>query len=199
MSKIAWKPATLLAPVPPALVSCGTMEKPNALAIAWTGIINSNPAMTYVSIRPERHSHKLIKDSGEFVINLTSKNLLRATDFCGAKSGANTDKFKECRITAERASKVSAPMVLESPISIECKVVEIKSLGSHDMFLAEIVAVNVDEQYLDEKNKLNMNQCGLIAYSHGEYFALGKKVGYYGFSVKKRSTVRANNNHKNKK
>lgn len=199
MSKIVWKPATLLAPVPPTLVSCGTLEKPNALAVAWTGIINSNPAMTYISIRPERHSHQIIKESGEFVINLTTKETLRALDYCGVRSGVDTDKFADCHLTAERASQVNAPMVGECPVSIECRVKEIMSLGSHDMFMAEIVAVNVDDEYLDEKGKLCLSRAGLVAYSHGEYFALGKKMGYFGFSVKKRDTVRYNSNHRDKK
>ena len=185
MSKVTWKPAALMAPVPPALVSCGTVEHPSCLTIAWTGIVNTNPPMTYISVRPTRHSYSIIKESGEFVINLTTKELLRVADWCGARSGAKVDKFKEKGLTAEPASIVSAPMIAQSPISLECKVRSVTPLGTHDLFLADIVAVNVDEKYIDETGKLRLEQCGLVAYAHGSYYALGKKMGYFGFSVKK--------------
>ena len=185
MSKVTWKPATLMAPVPPALVSCGTVEEPNCLTIAWTGIVNTNPPMTYISVRPTRHSYHLIKESGEFVINLTTKELLRTADWCGARSGAKYDKFKEKGLTAEPATIVSAPMIAQSPVSLECKVRSVTPLGTHDMFLADIVAVNVDEKYIDETGKLRLEQCGLVAYAHGSYYAIGKKMGYFGYSVKK--------------
>lgn len=188
MSKIQWKPSTLLAPVPAVMVSCGSMEKPNALTIAWTGIINSEPAMTYISVRPSRYSYNLIKQSGEFVINLPTKGLVRATDLCGVKTGAKDDKFKLARITAEKSNIVSAPSIAECPISLECKVTEIKELGSHHMFLAEIACVNVDEKFIDENGKLNLAKSGLIAYSHGEYFALGARLGKFGGSVKKKTS-----------
>ena len=186
MGKIVWKPSTLLGPVPAVLVSCGSLEKPNALTIAWTGIINSDPPMTYVSIRPERHSYNIIKDSGEFVINLVPRSLVRATDFCGVRTGAKIDKFKKLKLTAAESKTVSAPNILESPISLECKVTEVKKLGTHDMFLAEITAVLIDEQYIDENGKLRMDKCRLTAYCHGEYFDLGKKLGSFGYSVKKK-------------
>lgn len=186
MSKAVWKPGTLLSPVPPALVSCGTLEAPNALTIAWTGIVNTNPAMTYISVRPERYSHSIIQSSGEFVINLTTTALVRAADFCGVKSGRDTDKFAACGLTAEPASQLSAPMVAQSPLSIECRIRQVIPLGSHDMFLAEIVAVNVDESLVDKAGKLHLSRAGLAAYAHGEYFELGKPLGTFGFSVRKK-------------
>ena len=186
MSKVVWKPGALLAPVPPAMVSCGTMQSPNVLTIAWTGIINSDPAMTYISVRPTRYSFGLIKESGEFAINLTTANLVRAADYCGVKSGANTDKFKEMKLTAVPASMISAPLIAESPVSLECRVTEVKELGSHHMFLAEILCVDVDDQYIDEQGKLMLRKCGLAAYSHGEYFALGKRLGKFGYTVRKK-------------
>ena len=186
MSKIQWKGSALLAPVPAALVSCGTVEQPNALAIAWTGITCSNPPMTYISVRPERYSHDIIKKSGEFVINLTAGPMTRATDFCGVRSGREMDKLAAAGLTVEPAGAVSAPLIAESLLSLECRVTQILPLGSHDMFLAEIVAVDVEEKLLDKDGKLHLEQAGLVAYSHGEYCALGKKVGSFGFSVRKK-------------
>lgn len=186
MSKQIWKPGTLLAPAPAALVTCGTVEQPNVLTVAWTGIINSVPPMTYVSIRPERFSHHLIEESKEFVINVTTAELTRAADFCGVRSGKDTDKFAEMKLTAIEASAVKAPLIDQSPISLECKVKEIKRLGSHDMFIAEIVAVDVDEKYIDEKGKLDLRKAGVMFYSHGEYFAQGKKLGQMGYTVRKK-------------
>ncbi|WP_312644663.1 flavin reductase family protein [Hydrogenoanaerobacterium sp.] len=186
MSKLVWNPGTLLAPVPPALVSCGTLEHPNVLTVAWTGIVCTKPTMTYVSIRPSRYSYKLIRESGEFVINLTTKELVRACDYCGVRSGANEDKLAACKLTAEPASKVSAPLIAQSPLSLECRVKDVLPLGSHDMFLAEVVAVNVDEQYVDKAGKLHLGKSGLIAYAHGEYFELGAKLGSFGYSVRKK-------------
>ncbi|MBR3952172.1 MAG: flavin reductase family protein [Oscillospiraceae bacterium] len=186
MAKQIWKPATLLSPLPAALVTCGTVEQPNVLTIAWTGIINSSPAMTYISVRPERWSHHIIAESGEFVINVTTDNLVRAADFCGVRSGKDTDKFAEMNLTALPASKVSAPILAQSPISLECKVTEVKHLGSHDMFIAEIVAIQVDDKYIDADGKLDLRKAGVMFYSHGEYFAQGKKIGQMGYSVKKK-------------
>ena len=176
---------TLLAPLPAVMVSCGTLEKANVLTVAWTGIVNTKPPMTYISVRSTRYSYGIIKESGEFVINLTTSKMVRETDFCGVKSGKDTDKLKKCGLHIEAASAVSAPVISESPLSLECRVVEIKPLGSHDMFLAEIVAVNVDGRYIDSKGKINLNQAGLMAYSHGEYFSLGRKLGSFGYSVAK--------------
>ena len=186
MGKITWKPGTFISPIPAVMVSCGTMEKSNIITVAWTGIINTNPAMVYISVRPTRYSYNLIKDQGEFVINLTTKSLTRATDWCGVKSGANVDKFKEMKLHKEKASIVKCPMIQESPVSVECKVKEIKELGSHTMFIAEVVAINVDEKYIDNKGAFDITKCDLMAYANGNYLAMGKKLGKFGFSVKKK-------------
>ncbi len=186
MSKISWKPGTMIYPVPAVLVSCGTLDKANILTIAWTGIINSDPAMTYISVRPERHSYNMIKESGEFVINLTTKDLAFATDYAGVTSGKNVDKVEKLGLNLEKSNYISAPMIKESPISIECKVKEIKELGTHHMFIAEILSVNVDDKYLDETGKFDMEKCNLIAYSHGQYYTLGERIGKFGYSVKKK-------------
>lgn len=183
MTKITWKPGTMEYPLPPVMVSCGTMEKSNIMTAAWTGIVSSEPPMTYVSIRPSRYSHELIKQSGEFVINLTTLPLVTAADYCGVKSGREVNKFAETKLTPMACSKVACPQIAESPVSIECKVVNVTNYGSHDMFLAEIVAVNVDDQYLDEDGKLWLEKAGLIAYSHNYYYTLGRNVGFFGFSV----------------
>lgn len=186
MGKITWKPGTFVYPIPAVMVSCGTMEKSNIITVAWTGIINTNPAMVYISVRPTRYSYNLIKEQKEFVINLTTKSLTRATDWCGVKSGANVDKFKEMKLHKEKASIVKCPMIQESPVSVECKVKEIKELGSHTMFMAEVVAINVDEKYIDNKGAFDITKCDLIAYANGNYLAMGKKLGKFGFSVKKK-------------
>jgi len=186
MAKVTWKPGTLLAPVPPALISCSYEGKDNLITVAWTGILNSEPPKTYISVRPERYSHRLIKESGEFVINLPSAHIIRSIDFCGARSGRAVDKFAACRLTKEDASVVACPMVGESPVSIECRVTDIVPLGSHDMFMADIVAVNIDERYIDEKGKFHVEKCAFATYAHGQYFALGKKIGSFGYSVKKK-------------
>lgn len=187
MSKIAWKGGALIAPLPPVLVTCGTMEKPNVLTVAWTGIINTIPPKTYISVRPSRFSYNLIKDSGEFVINLTTASMIKAADFCGVRSGRDIDKFTATGLTAEPATKVSCPLIVQSPVSLECKVTDIKNLGTHEMFLADIIATNVDENYIDNNGKLHLDRCGLAAFAHGEYFELGKKIGTFGFSVKKKT------------
>lgn len=186
MSKITWKPGNLVAPVPAAMVSCGSMERPNIITVAWTGNICSGPAKAYISVRPERYSYGLIRESGEFVINLTTAELVRAADFCGVKSGREIDKFAHLGLTPLAAQVVSCPIIGESPVSLECRVTDIIPLGLHDMFLADIAAVQVEEEYLDENGKLRLDKCHLAAYAHGEYFALGKKVGSFGFSVRKK-------------
>lgn len=186
MAKQSWKPGTFVYPVPAAMVSCGTMEKPNVLTIAWTGILNTEPAMVYVSIRPQRYSHEIISTTKEFVINLTTEELAYATDYVGVKSGRDEDKFKAVNITPEKAPNINAPMIKESPVSIECKVTEIKKLGTHDMFMAEVISINADEKYLDENGKLDLEKANLIAYSHGQYYTLGQNLGKFGFSVKKK-------------
>lgn len=186
MEKINCKAGTLLAPVPAVLVSCGSLEKPNALTIAWTGIVNSQPPMTYISVRKSRFSHALIKESGEFVINLVNAELLRAADFCGVRSGRDVDKFALCALKAAASEKVSAPSIESAPVSLECRVTEVLELGSHDMFLAEIVNVRVDASLVEESGRIAYEKAGLVAYSHGEYFALGKKLGKFGYSVEKK-------------
>ena len=162
------------------------MERSNIITVAWTGVINTNPAMVYISIRPERYSYDIIKKSKEFVINLTNEDLAYATDWCGVKSGKDIDKFEKMHLTKEIATIVKCPMIEEAPVSIECKVKEIKKLGSHDMFLAEVVAVNADEKYFDKRGAFDISKCNLIAYANGGYYTLGKKVGKFGFSVQKK-------------
>ena len=186
MGKITWKPGTFEYPIPAAMVSCGTMEKSNIITVAWTGIINTNPAMVYISVRPERYSHDIIEKSGEFVINLTNEELAYATDWCGIKSGKDFDKFEKMHLTKQKANFVKCPMIEESPVSIECKVREIKRLGSHDMFIADVLAINAGEKYFDKKGAFDVSKCNLIAYANGGYYALGKKVGKFGYSVQKK-------------
>ena len=189
MAKIAFKPGTMLNPVPAVMVSCGTGEEKNIITIAWTGIVNSEPPMTYISVRRERHSYRLIKAAGEFVINLTTEKLAFAADYCGVKSGRDLDKFEALKLTAAESKEVSCPSIAESPVNIECRVTEVKELGSHDMFLAEIVSVSVDEALMDETGRLCLEDAGLVAYNHGHYFALGKTpLGRFGFSVMKPKT-----------
>ncbi len=186
MAKVSWKGSALLAPVPAALVTCGDMEKSNIITIGWTGIVCTRPPMTYISVRQERYSHDIILDSGEFVINLTTSAMVRQTDLCGVKSGRDIDKFAVCGFHKAPAKIVAPPLIEECPVSLECRVTESRILGTHTMFLAEIVGVDAEEKYIDSKGKLNLQQCGLAAYAHGEYFALGRKLGDFGFSVKKK-------------
>jgi flavin reductase (DIM6/NTAB) family NADH-FMN oxidoreductase RutF len=190
LHKVSWKGGALIAPLPPALVSCGTMEKPNVLTVAWTGMLSTVPPKTYISVRPSRYSYGLIKSSGEFVINLTTAELVKAADFCGVRSGRDFDKFAVTGLVAEEATKVACPMIKQSPVSLECRVTEIVPLGSHDMFVADIIAVNVDGQYIDKGGKLHLERCGLAAYAHGDYFELGRKIGSFGYSVCKKSKKR---------
>ena len=187
MEKRTFKGSAFLAPVPPALVSCGDSEHPNIITIAWTGMLASTPPTTYVSVRRERFSHPIIKENGEFVINLCTDKLVPAADFCGIKSGRDTDKFAKCGLTAEKPFKLDkCPIIAESPINLECKVREVVDLGSHDMFIADIVAVDVDESLIDKKGKIHMEKAGLAAYVHGDYYSVGKKLGNFGFTVKKK-------------
>lgn len=186
MSKVTWKPGTFIYPIPAVMVSCGSMKKSNIITVAWTGIVNTNPPMVYISVRPERYSYKLIKEQKEFVINLTTKNLAKATDWCGCRSGAKFDKFKEMNLHKEKAKFVKCPMIEESPVSIECKVKEIKELGSHHMFIADVLAINADEKYIDKKGAFDISKCDLISYSNGGYYTQGKKIGKFGYSVRKR-------------
>lgn len=186
MSKIIWKSGTFIYPLPVVMVSCGDMEKSNIITVAWTGIINTDKPMCYISVRKERYSHDIIKTTKEFVINLTNKDLVYATDWCGVKTGAKVDKFKEMKLTKEKAKFVKCPLIKESPVSIECKVKEIKELGSHDMFIAEILSIDADEDYIDEKGAFDITKCNLIAYANGKYFTLGKQIGKFGYSVAKK-------------
>ena len=190
MPKVTWKPGTMLYPLPPVMVSCGTPAKPNIITVAWTGITCTEPAMTYISLRPERFFYNIIKTSGEFVINLTTEFLAWAADFCGVKSGRDTDKFKIAHLTPERASQLDCPMIAESPFSIECRVENIMHLGTHDMFLSKIVALNADERYLDSNGVLHLEKAGLVAVSHGRYFTLGREVGTFGYSVRKKKVCK---------
>ena len=187
MAKVMWKPGTFIYPIPAVMVSCGDMEKANIITVAWTGIINTNPAMCYISVRPERHSYNIIKETGEFVINLISKDLTYATDWCGVKSGKDIDKFKEMKLTKEECNNVKCPAIKESPVSIECKVKEIKELGSHHMFIAEVLSINADEKYIDENGAFDISKCNLVAYANGKYFELGENIGKFGYSVKKKN------------
>ena len=186
MSKIKLNnPGTLLAPLPVVMVSCGDFEKSNIITIGWCGIINSDPAKTYISVRHERFSYDIIKNSREFVINLVSRDLAKAADFCGVYTGKKVDKFAKCKLTKEKANDVKAPLISESPISIECRVTDIVPLGSHDMFISDIVNVDIKED-LFEGDKICINRAHLCAYAHGEYYELGKRIGKFGFSVKKK-------------
>ena len=186
MSKQRWDGGTLLAPVPPVMVSCGDREKANILTVAWTGILNSTPPKTYISVRPQRYSYEILRQKREFMINLTSQQLLRASDYCGIFTGAKVDKFAKCKLTEEYTDAFACPMIAESPLSLACRVTDIIPLGSHDMFLADIESVFVREDLIDEAGKMHLEKAGLVAYSHGEYFALGKRLGKIGFSAAKK-------------
>ena len=196
MAKLTWKPGNMVYPLPAVMVSCADKDgNSNIITVAWTGTVCTNPPMAYISVRPERHSYKMIRETGEFVINLTTKDLAFATDFCGVRSGKDIDKFSEMKLTKEKASMVAAPMIGESPVNIECKVTEVKELGSHHMFLAEVVAVHVDDRYMNENQKFELGKAEPIIYSHGEYYGLGELLGTFGYSVKKKKYE----NTKNKK
>lgn len=189
MAKISWKPGNMIYPLPAVMVTCANEQgEDNILTIAWTGTICTNPPMTYISVRPERHSYHMIKESSEFVINLTTKKLVKAVDFCGVRSGRTMDKFERMHLTREKAKIVKAPMIAESPVNIECRVTEIKELGSHHMFLAEVVNVNVDESLMDANGKFHLSKSNPLVYSHGGYYETGKELGYFGYSVRKKKT-----------
>ena len=185
MARKSFKAGALTAPLPPVMVTVGDMENSNIITIGWTGILSTIPPRTYISVRPERHSYKLLKATGEFVINLTTAKQAREVDYVGIYTGAKVDKFKECGFTKEKATKINVPMIGECPISIECRVTDVISLGSHDMFLADILAVNVEKSLL-EGEKLCINRAHLCAFAHGEYYKLGERIGKFGFSVKKK-------------
>ena len=205
MAKQMWKAGNMLYPLPAVMVSCKREgEKPNIITVAWAGTICTNPAMVSISIRKERYSYDIIKDSGRFVINLVNEELVRQADWCGVRSGRDYDKFKEMNLTAREGSDPSMVLIGESPVNIECEVTEIKELGSHDMFIAKVINVWADEKYMDENGKFELNNSGLVTYSHGEYFLLGKKLGKFGYSVKKdgkkhqKSTVKVSQNKTDK-
>ena len=184
--KTLWKPGTIEYPLPATMVSIGNMENSNIITVAWTGVICSDPAMVYVSVRPSRHSYKIIKETKEFAINLTTENLTYTTDWCGVKSGKYIDKFEKMHLTKQKCEFIKCPMIAESPISLECKVVEEKDLGSHTMFIAKVLGVHVAEEYINEKGAFDISKCNLMAYANGGYYALGKKLGTFGFSVRKK-------------
>lgn len=191
MAKVKWKPGNMLYPLPAVMVSVGNENgKDNIITIAWAGTVCTNPPMVAISVRPERYSYELIEKTGEFVINLTTEKLAYATDYCGVRSGRDVDKFKEMNLTREKADFVKAPMIGESPVSIECRVCKIEKLGSHHMFLADVLAVHADEQYLDKNLKFDLNLSHPLVYSHGEYYSMGKKIGKFGFSVQKKKNKR---------
>ena len=199
MAKAQWKGGTLLAPVPPALVTCSDGERDNLLTVAWTGIVNSDPPKTYVSIRPSRFSHGIIKKSGVFAINLTTKDLAKATDWCGVYTGAKVDKFERCQLQKEPANEIECPILADAPVALECRVTDVISLGSHDMFLADIVAVDVEESLIDESGKLHLDRAGLAAFAHGEYYELGRRIGTFGYSVAKKKKHPPKNQGRSKK
>ena len=186
MAKKIWKSGTFIYPIPAVMVSCGDMDKSNIITVAWTGILNTNPAKVYISVRPTRYSYDIIKKTGEFVINLTTKELAYATDWCGVKTGAKVDKFKEMKLTKQKCEFVSAPAIKESPVSIECRVTDIKEFGSHHTFIADVLSIDADEKYIDEKGAFDISKGNLIAYANGGYYELGKKVGKFGYSVEKK-------------
>ncbi|MBQ7956069.1 MAG: flavin reductase family protein [Lachnospiraceae bacterium] len=187
MGKQIWRPGNMLYPLPVVMITVADKEgNANIITVAWAGTICSDPAMVSISVRPERYSHKMLMETGEFVINLTTRDLAFATDYCGVKSGRDVDKFKEMNLTPLPASIVKAPLIEESPVNIECKVTEVKQLGTHDMFMAEVVAVHADEKYMDEKNKFHLEKADPIVYSHGTYFTCGEMIGTFGYSVKKK-------------
>ena len=197
-NKISWKPGTIEYPLPAVMVTCGNMEKSNILTVAWTGVICSEPAMVYISVRQSRFSYKMIDETREFVINLTTKDLVKQTDWVGVRSGKDYDKFKEMKLTKQKCSKVKCPMIAESPVSLECKVENTINLGSHVMFTAKVLAVNVYEEYFDKNGAFDSSTCNLISYANGRYFELGKQLGTFGFSVakkKKRQLKTKNSNN----
>lgn len=188
MSKVSWKPGNMLYPLPAVLVTCRDKAgNDNVLTIAWTGTICSDPAMLYISVRPERYSYPMIKETGEFVVNLTTEELLKATDYCGVRSGRDEDKFRAAGLTKGEAQKVNAPIIMESPVNIECKVKEIAPLGSHDMFIAEVVNVQVSDEYMNEKGTFDLSAAKPLAYSHGRYYEMGAELGSFGYSVRKKA------------
>jgi len=199
MSKQEWKPGNMIYPLPAVMVSVSDKEEnDNIITVAWTGTICTNPSMVYISVRPERYSYKMLKETKEFVINLTTRGLAYATDYCGVKSGKTVNKFKEMRLTKIKGSHVSCPMIEQSPVNIECQVTEMKELGSHHMFLAKVLAVHVDEIYLSEEGKFELIKANPIVYSHGGYFSLDKEIGTFGYSIRKKKKSKNQNQYEKK-
>lgn len=191
MAKQDWKPGNMVYPLPAVMVSVRDLKgKDNIITVAWTGTICTNPPMAYISVRPERYSYDMLKESGSFVINLTTRDLVWATDYCGVTSGRDVDKFDKCHLTREEATQIDAPMIKESPVNIECKVRKIEELGSHHLFLADVVAVHADEAYMDETGRFMLEKANPIAYSHGKYYELGEQLGTFGYSVQKRKKTK---------
>ncbi len=200
MAKEIWRPGNMLYPIPAVMVSCGREgEKPNIVTVAWAGNVCSTPAMLSISVRKERFSYDIIKETGEFVVNLTNRKLARAADWCGVRSGKDFDKFKEMNLTPQKSEKVSCPGIAESPVNIECRVHSVVELGSHDMFIGEVLCVTVDDKFMDDKGRFDLGRADLVAYSHGEYFALGDKIGKFGYSVAKKTTSSKASSKKRKK
>ncbi|MBQ9162951.1 MAG: flavin reductase family protein [Clostridia bacterium] len=197
MAKVAWGGGALLAPVPPVMVTCGDMENSNIITVAWTGIINTKPPRLTIAVRPTRYSYNIIKERGEFAVNLTPAQLVRTADFCGIYTGAKVDKFKKTGLTKAEAQNISAPIINECPLALECKVIQIIPQETHDLFLAEIVAVDVDTDIIDSNGKLRLDKAGLAAFAHGEYFELGRRLGRFGFSTDKSKST--NKKYKNNK
>ncbi len=196
MSKVKWKGGALLSPVPAVLVSCGNEDNANLITVAWTGIVCTQPPKLYISVRPERHSYKIIEESGEFCVNLPNTSIVKALDYCGVKSGRDLDKFKQTGLTKENSFEVGCVSVAECPLTLECRVEQKIPLGSHDMFIADIVAVAADESLIDENGRLMLERADLLAYAHGDYFSLGKKIGDFGFSVRKKKAVQKRKNRR---
>ena len=198
MAKVTWRGGAMLSPVPPALITCSNGDEDNVFTVAWTGITNTIPPKTYISVRPSRHSYKLIRESGVFAINLTTTELVRAADYCGVHTGAKMDKFERCCLSKEPASQIPCPILSASPLTLECRVTDVISLGSHDMFMADIVAVDVDDALIGEDGKLHLERASLVAYAHGGYFELGRQVGSFGYSVAKKKKNRTKNSSNGK-
>ncbi len=188
MKRVHLKPGALTAPLPPVLVTVGEGEKSNIITIGWTGILSTIPPRTYISVRPERYSHRLLLEMGEFVINLTTEKMAWAVDYAGIYTGAKVDKWRECSLTRTKSKCVTPPTIAEAPLALECKVTEVQNMGTHDVFFADIVSVSCDESILDESGRIALDRVGLLAYAHGEYFALGEKLGRFGFSTQKRES-----------
>ena len=186
MAKVIWKPGNFVYPIPAVLVTCGDEKKANVMTVAWTGTLNSSPAIAYISVRKERYSYNIIKENKEFVINLTNEKLAYDTDWCGVRSGAKYDKFKEMHLTKEKANFVKAPLIKEAPVSIECKVIDEIDYGSHTTFVGEVLSIDADDKYIDKNGSFDISKCDIIAYANGGYYGLGRKIGKFGYSVEKK-------------